>query len=156
MPFPVYGDLCPGLDPTWEQTFEFAVADENSTKCFVKFLMGEEGAEQQIGDECKPLVWQRLCFGRGPGPVVSPAAVLLSIMEATSAVVMLVGAKSLKAREPTTIHFVPPAPAAVAAAGEYLLNVLVANKPTYKGLIIPGGKVDMMFTARGFGKEEGG
>jgi hypothetical protein len=23
-------------------------------------------------------------------------------------------------------------------AGEYLLNVLVVNKPTYKGLIVPG------------------
>jgi hypothetical protein len=42
-----------------------------------------------------------------------------------------------------------------AAAGEYLLNVLVINKPTYKGLIVPGGKVDMMFTAKGFGKEDG-
>jgi hypothetical protein len=40
-------------------------------------------------------------------------------------------------------------------AGEYLLNVLVTGKATYKGLIIPGGKVDMMFTAKGFGKEEG-
>lgn len=28
-------------------------------------------------------------------------------------------------------------------AGEYLLNVLVANKQTYKGLIIPGGKVGL-------------
>jgi len=78
-----------GLDPTWEETFEFPVADENTTRCFVKFLMGAEGEEQQIGDEC-----------------------------------------------------------------EYLLNVLVADKATYKGLIIPGGKVDMMFTARGFGKDE--
>eukprot|EP00879_Flechtneria_rotunda_P006792 GHRR01007136.1.p1 GENE.GHRR01007136.1~~GHRR01007136.1.p1 ORF type:complete len:154 (+),score=62.85 GHRR01007136.1:146-607(+) len=78
-----------GLDPTWEQIFEFSVADENTTKCFVKFLMGAEGEERQIGDEC-----------------------------------------------------------------EYLLSVLTINKPTYKGLIIPGGKVDMMFTARGFGKEE--
>jgi hypothetical protein len=44
---------------------------------------------------------------------------------------------------------------ASAAAGEYLLNVLIINKPTYKGLIVPGGKVDMMFTAKGFGKEDG-
>jgi len=78
-----------GLDPTWEQTFEFPVADENTTKCFVKFMMGAEGEEKQIGDEC-----------------------------------------------------------------EYLLNVLVTAKPTYKGLIVPGGKVDMMFTAKGFGKED--
>jgi hypothetical protein len=41
------------------------------------------------------------------------------------------------------------------SAGEYLLNVLVIAKPTYKGLIVPGGKVDMMFTAKGFGKEDG-
>jgi hypothetical protein len=33
--------------------------------------------------------------------------------------------------------------------------VLVVAKPTYKGLIVPGGKVDMMFTAKGFGKEDG-
>ncbi len=26
----------------------------------------------------------------------------------------------------------------------YLLNVLIKGKPTYKGLIVPGGKVDMM------------
>jgi hypothetical protein len=78
-----------GLDPTWEESFTFEVADENATKCFAKFMMGEEGAEQQIGDEC-----------------------------------------------------------------EYLLNVLIINKPTYKGLIVPGGKVDMMFTAKGFGKED--
>jgi hypothetical protein len=41
------------------------------------------------------------------------------------------------------------------SAGEYLLNVLIIAKPTYKGLIVPGGKVDMMFTAKGFGKEDG-
>ena len=44
-----------GLDPTWEETFEFPVADENTTRCFVKFLMGAEGEEQQIGDECECL-----------------------------------------------------------------------------------------------------
>jgi hypothetical protein len=33
-----------------------------------------------------------------------------------------------------------PAPT---TAGEYLLSVLIINKPTYKGLIVPGGKVDM-------------
>jgi hypothetical protein len=42
-----------GLDPTWEQTFEFDVADEATTKCFVKFMMGAEGEEKQIGDECE-------------------------------------------------------------------------------------------------------
>ncbi|KAF8065764.1 hypothetical protein HT031_002824 [Scenedesmus sp. PABB004] len=78
-----------GLDPTWEETFEFDVADENTTRCYVSFFMGAEGEEKRIGDEC-----------------------------------------------------------------EYLLNVLVVAKPTYKGLIVPGGKVDMMFTARGFGKED--
>lgn len=33
--------------------------------------------------------------------------------------------------------------------------MLIINKPTYKGLIVPGGKVDMMFTAKGFGKDDG-
>eukprot|EP00878_Enallax_costatus_P036634 GHUV01041160.1.p1 GENE.GHUV01041160.1~~GHUV01041160.1.p1 ORF type:complete len:101 (-),score=12.37 GHUV01041160.1:247-549(-) len=42
-----------GLDPTWEETFEFDVGDENTTKCFVKFMMGAEGEEKQIGDECE-------------------------------------------------------------------------------------------------------
>jgi hypothetical protein len=31
------------------------VADEATTKCFVKFMMGAEGEEKQIGDECE---WQ--------------------------------------------------------------------------------------------------
>jgi hypothetical protein len=47
----------PGLDPTWEETFEFDVADENTTKCFVKFMMGAEGEEKQIGDQCE---WRHL------------------------------------------------------------------------------------------------
>lgn len=42
-----------GLDPTWEESFEFDVADENTTKCFVKFMMGAEGEEKQIGDQCE-------------------------------------------------------------------------------------------------------
>jgi hypothetical protein len=29
------------------------VADEATTRCFVKFLMGAEGEEKQIGDECE-------------------------------------------------------------------------------------------------------
>lgn len=28
------------------------------------------------------------------------------------------------------------------------------KKPTFKGLIVPGGQVDMMFTAVNFGKED--
>jgi hypothetical protein len=43
-----------GLDPTWEETFEFPVENEATTRCFVKFLMGAEGEEKQIGDECEP------------------------------------------------------------------------------------------------------
>jgi hypothetical protein len=31
----------------------------------------------------------------------------------------------------------------------------VVDKPTFKGLVVPGGQVNMMFTARGFGKEDG-
>lgn len=45
--------LSSGLDPTWEESFEFDVADENTTKCFVKFMMGAEGEEKQIGDQCE-------------------------------------------------------------------------------------------------------
>lgn len=37
---------------------------------------------------------------------------------------------------------------------EFLLNLLVKSRTTFKGLIVPGGKVDMMFTAHGFGKEQ--
>lgn len=43
----------PGLDPTWEEEFEFDVKDEATDRCFVKFLMGAEGEEKQIGDECE-------------------------------------------------------------------------------------------------------
>lgn len=42
-----------GLDPTWEETFEFPVADENTTRVFVSFHMGAEGEEKRIGDECE-------------------------------------------------------------------------------------------------------
>ena len=34
------------------------------------------------------------------------------------------------------------------------LNVLIVNKPTFKAIIVPGGQVQMMFTAKGFGKED--
>jgi hypothetical protein len=40
-------------------TEEFPVPDENSTKCTVKFLMGAEGEEKQIGDECECGAWWR-------------------------------------------------------------------------------------------------
>jgi hypothetical protein len=59
---PIHPSL--GLDPTWEETFEFPVADESATKCFVKFLMGAEGEEKQIGDECEQRGHARAC-GRG-------------------------------------------------------------------------------------------
>ena len=32
--------------------------------------------------------------------------------------------------------------------------MLTVNKPTFKAIIVPGGQVNMMFTARGFGKED--
>lgn len=35
----------------------------------------------------------------------------------------------------------------------YALGTLVKGKPTFKGIIVPGGKVDMMFTAADFGNE---
>jgi hypothetical protein len=34
------------------------------------------------------------------------------------------------------------------------LNKLLKDKATYKGLVVPGGKADMMFTAIDFGDEE--
>jgi hypothetical protein len=61
-----------GLDPTWEETFEFTVGDEATTKCFVKFMMGAEGEEKQIGDECE---WQ--LFVRIYGLGISIAQVLV-------------------------------------------------------------------------------
>lgn len=36
----------------------------------------------------------------------------------------------------------------------YALNKLIKNKQTYKGLVVPGGKADMMFTALDFGNDE--
>jgi hypothetical protein len=39
-------------------------------------------------------------------------------------------------------------------AQSYALNKLLKGKQTYKGLVVPGGKADMMFTAIDFGDEE--
>ena len=36
----------------------------------------------------------------------------------------------------------------------YPLHKLLKAKQTYKGLVVPGGKADMMFTATNFGDEE--
>jgi len=36
----------------------------------------------------------------------------------------------------------------------FLLDKLIKGKATYKGLIVPGGKVDMLFTAESFGLEK--
>ena len=36
----------------------------------------------------------------------------------------------------------------------YALHKLLKAKQTYKGLVVPGGKADMMFTATNFGDEE--
>ena len=36
----------------------------------------------------------------------------------------------------------------------FLLDKLIKGKATYKGLIVPGGKVDMLFTAETFGLEK--
>lgn len=32
--------------------------------------------------------------------------------------------------------------------------MLITGKPTFKAIIVPGGQVNMMFTAVGFGKED--
>mmetsp|Transcript_14207 Transcript_14207/g.36461 ORF Transcript_14207/g.36461 Transcript_14207/m.36461 type:complete len:156 (+) Transcript_14207:138-605(+) len=78
----------PGLDPVFEETFNFEFDDIASTKFTGKFFMGSDGNEKQIGDEI-----------------------------------------------------------------EFLLNTFVLGKPTYKALIVPGGKVEMLATAVDFGKE---
>ena len=36
----------------------------------------------------------------------------------------------------------------------YQLNTLVKAKSTFKAIVVPGGKVDMMFTAQDFGLED--
>lgn len=77
-----------GLDPEWEEEFEFDVNDPETDKCSAKFFMGSEGGKQ-IGDE----------------------------------------------------QF-------------YILNLLIKGRPTYKALIVPGGKVDLMVTAVDFGSEK--
>jgi hypothetical protein len=41
-----------GLDPTFEETFEFDITDENSTKCFASFEMDGK----QIGDTQEYLI----------------------------------------------------------------------------------------------------
>jgi hypothetical protein len=198
------------------------VGDEATTKCFVKFMMGAEGEEKQIGDECeyfkiRMLVQQAshsctasssgreelILQGKAHPPVVQSqpqqavAAMCRMFVGAachfacTSSCSMdLMGAELQQASKRAAacesvalaivnsmshtlcieaLHKRLPllhplirssilftcASTSSAAAGEYLLNVLIINKPTYKGLIVPGGKVDMMFTAKGFGKEDG-
>ncbi len=41
----------PNLDPTWEETFDFDIEDENTTKCSAIFYMDEKDDQKQIGDE---------------------------------------------------------------------------------------------------------
>ena len=36
----------------------------------------------------------------------------------------------------------------------YALDKLLKNKPTFKAIIVPGGKVDMLFNATNFGEAE--
>merc|ERR1712023_99047 len=78
----------PGLDPVFEETFDFEFEDPASTKFSGVFFMGTDGNEVQIGDEI-----------------------------------------------------------------DFLLTALVKGKPTYKAIIVPGGKVEMLATAVDFGKE---
>jgi hypothetical protein len=37
---------------------------------------------------------------------------------------------------------------------EYPLDKLLQNKPTFKAIVVPGGKVDMLFNATNFGDTE--
>lgn len=78
----------PGLDPVFEETFEFEFDDPATAKFSGSFFMGSDENEKQIGDEI-----------------------------------------------------------------DFLLTALVKGKPTYKALIVPGGKVEMLATAIDFGKE---
>ncbi|KAG1676731.1 hypothetical protein FOA52_005020 [Chlamydomonas sp. UWO 241] len=78
-----------GLDPQWEETFEFDIVDEKETKVFSTFYMDTEEDQKQIGD-----------------------------------------------------------------VQQFLLPVLIDGKPLYKGHVVPGGVVNMMFTAKGFGKAD--
>eukprot|EP00192_Tetraselmis_astigmatica_P015285 CAMPEP_0117663896 /NCGR_PEP_ID=MMETSP0804-20121206/8878_1 /TAXON_ID=1074897 /ORGANISM="Tetraselmis astigmatica, Strain CCMP880" /LENGTH=154 /DNA_ID=CAMNT_0005470987 /DNA_START=174 /DNA_END=638 /DNA_ORIENTATION=+ len=80
----------PGLDPVFEETFDFEFEDPENTKFSGAFFMGSDENEKQIGDEI-----------------------------------------------------------------DFLLTALVKGKPTYKALIVPGGKVEMLATAVDFGKEAG-
>jgi hypothetical protein len=83
------------------------------------------------------------------------AAVQMSMCAMQACMHLLVGPKTLPecTRQPLVVHqpprtwcyamfpFVPICscpPLLLSCVGEYLLNVLVVNKPTYKGLIIPG------------------
>jgi len=78
-----------GLDPTWEEVFEFPIVDPEATKCSCTFYMDEKDKQKQIGDE----------------------------------------------------QF-------------FILPLLKKEESVFKGLIVPGGRVDMFFTAYGFGKEQ--
>lgn len=40
-----------GLDPTWEQEFEFDITDPETTKCSASFWMGEESTRKQVRKE---------------------------------------------------------------------------------------------------------
>ena len=80
-----------GLDPEWEETTEFEIADPEVDKVEGTFFVKCEknGNEQQLGDK-----------------------------------------------------------------QSYALGKLLKGKQTFKGLVVPGGKADMMFTALDFGNEE--
>ena len=78
----------PGLDPVFEEEFEFEFEDPEKTKFSGSFFMGSDDNEKQVGDEI-----------------------------------------------------------------DFLLTALVKGKPTYKAIIVPGGKVEMLATAVDFGKE---
>jgi len=80
-----------GLDPEWEETTEFEIADPEVDKVEGTFFVKCEknGNEQQLGD-----------------------------------------------------------------MQTFALNKLLLNKQTFKGLVVPGGKADMMFTALDFGDEQ--
>ena len=115
-----------GLDPTWELTHEFPISDENTAKCSASFFMGEGEDMKQIGDTQTYLVREKggACWG-------------LALSGGMSYITL------------TRLSLVSPRRCRLAQ-----LNVLIVNKPTFKAIIVPGGQVQMMFTAKGFGKED--
>ena len=125
-----------------EETFEFPITDENDTACSAIFYMDEEGSQKQIGDEQtyilnllkkgKPIFKGTRVYtdGRTESARMTPRTTQISIANVCTYSLTLF--------------------ACVRACVRVCVCVCVCGA----GLIVPGGKVDMLFTAYGFGKED--